>query len=268
MNKYGLLGEKLGHSISPKIHKILFDYFKWNYKYNLYEIENDKLDSFINKIKDEDIKGFNITIPYKEDIMEYLDEVSDEVEKIGAVNTVLNDNGRLLGYNTDYFGFGYLLEENNVDAKDKIAVILGYGGAAKALEHYLLDKGVTKLYVASRNPNKELNRDRLEFISYDELKDIKGDIIVNSTPVGMYPNIDNSPIDENIIDNYNILVDIIYNPEETLFMKIGKEKNKIVIGGLLMLIGQAVKAEEIWQKSKIEKDVSKKIYMEIEKDFK
>ena len=270
MKFYGLLGEKLSHSLSPKINKMIFEKCNIDAAYKLFEIPNDKLKNYVDAVKLLDIKGFNVTIPYKVRIMEHLDYVSDEAKKIGAVNTVMVKDNKLYGFNTDYYGVSIMLKSKGINVHHKIATILGSGGACKAALAYLLDNNISKVYIVSRNKDnidfiKEDNR--VEFIDYTELENIKGDILINSTPVGMYPNINISPVSENIINNYDVLADLIYNPMDTKFLQYGKMLNKITVGGLYMLVGQAIKSQEILQDIEICKDVIEEIYEVISRDF-
>ena len=267
MNFYGLLGEKLSHSISPEIHKEVFDYINEEGAYKLFEIERDKLENFTEAVKLLKVKGFNVTIPYKQDIMKYLDEVDSNALEMGAVNTVKLQEGKLIGYNTDYLGFGYILENKNIEVKEKTAVLLGNGGANRAAMQYLLNKGIGKVFIVSRNPKNEYNIDRVQVISYEDLKNIKGDILVNGTPVGMYPNVGVSPVSKDVIKNFDILVDLIYNPMETEFLKLGKELNKTVIGGLDMLIVQGIRAEEIWNDTKINDELIDRLHNKLKVKF-
>jgi shikimate dehydrogenase len=269
MEFYGLLGEKLSYSLSPEIHTRIFELINIKAAYKLFEVEEVDIEKFTQGLKVLKIKGSNVTIPYKEKVMRYLDEISKEGKKIGAINTIYLKENKLYGYNTDYYGFGLMLEANDIQIKNKRAVILGNGGATKAVLHYLLDKEVEKIYIVSRNPkvdNYKLNK--VEVIGYDNIDDINGDILINSTPVGMYPKVGASPVGKDIINNFKILVDLIYNPEETEFLRIGKTLNKKTIGGLYMLVAQAVKAEEIWNNIKIDEEVIKEIYKEINVRFK
>lgn len=268
MEFYGLLGERLSHSLSPEIHSEILKLINKSGAYKLFEVEKDNLNDFAKAIKLLKVKGCNVTIPYKKDIMEYVDVISKEAEKIGAINTIYLKEDKLYGYNTDYFGFKYMLKVSNIDVNGKIAVILGNGGASRAVLHYLLDNEAKEIYITSRNPNKEnVEYKNVKVISYEELKQIKGDILINSTPVGMYPKIDNSPVLKDIIINFNSLVDLIYNPMETKFLEVGKELNKKTVGGLYMLIGQAVKAQEIWQEVSIEEVVIKELYHNLKLKF-
>ena len=262
MEFYGLLGEKLSHSLSPKIHKLILDELNLEGSYKLFEVERENLKDFSKGLKVLKIKGVNVTIPYKQDIMKYLDNISKEALRIGAINTIVLKENKLYGYNTDYYGFGYMLDAHNIDINNKIAVILGNGGATKAVLHYLLDNKISKIYIVSRDPkaNNEFKENRVKVIGYEKLKEIKGDILINSTPVGMYPKVDESPVSSDIINGFSVLVDLIYNPLETKFLSYGRALNKVTVGGLYMLVGQAVKAEEIWQNMKINKEVITKIY--------
>lgn len=264
MEFYGLLGEKLSHSLSPEIHSEILKSLNKKGAYKLFEIESDSLENFTEALKLLKVKGCNVTIPYKKSVMKYIDVISEEANKIGAVNTIFFKDGKLYGYNTDYFGFGYMLKISGIDVKDKVAVILGNGGASRAVLHYLLDNEVRQIYIVSRNPNKEVTEfENTKVISYEELNSLSGDILINSTPVGMYPNTENSPVSKEILKKFNSLVDLIYNPMETKFLSYGKELNKQIVGGLYMLVGQAVKAQEIWQDTVISDSVIEKIYRKI-----
>ncbi|WP_460293409.1 shikimate dehydrogenase [Clostridium tertium] len=268
MEFYGLLGEKLSHSLSPEIHSELLKAINKDGAYKLFEIEKDRLEDFTEALKLLKIKGANVTIPYKKDIMKYIDRISEEAEKIGAINTISLENGKLYGHNTDYYGFGYMLKVNNISIKGKSAVILGNGGACRAVVHYLLDNNISDIKIVSRKPNKEeFNLQNVDVITYEELKNISGDILINSTPVGMHPNINVSPVTEDIIRNFDALVDLIYNPMETKFVNIGNSLSKKTTSGLYMLIGQAAKAQEIWNGVSIDEEIIKEIYEKLKLHF-
>ncbi|MDQ0151234.1 shikimate dehydrogenase [Eubacterium multiforme] len=269
VNFYGLIGEKLSHSISPKIHNMIFETLNVNDSYRLFEIPKENIENLKEALKTLTIRGVNVTIPYKEKVIEYLDEISKEAKNIGAVNTIFNKSGKLIGYNTDYYGFKYMLEDKNINVTEKKVTVLGTGGASKAVITYLLDSHVSEILLVSRK-KKDLykNEEKIKVIEYKDLKGVLGDIIINTTPVGMYPKMKDSPVTLEIIKNYDVLVDLIYNPLETEFLKLGKENNKITCSGLMMLVGQAVKAEEIWQDKTIDKKVIIDIYNKLIKEFK
>lgn len=271
MEFYGLLGEKLSHSLSPRINKIILEKNNTEGAYKLFEIPRDRLNDFVESVKLLKIKGFNVTIPYKESIMEYLDYISDEATRIGAVNTVMLKDDKLYGYNTDYFGIEVMLKSKNIDVKNKTAVILGSGGACKAVITYLLDNGIEKIYVVSREPKSiKLNKinDRISIINYDELDNIKGHLIINTTPVGMYPNVDNAAVSKEVLKNFDVAVDLVYNPTKTKFLKFATDEDKVAIGGLHMLVGQAVKSQSIFNNVEVSEKLIEYIYGNLLKDFK
>lgn len=269
MEFYGLVGEKLSHSLSPTIHKRIFEQLNIDGGYKLFEISKPDISRLGDALRLLNIKGTNVTIPYKEVVMKDLDFVSEEAKNIGAINTILNKDNKLYGFNSDYYGFGRMLDINNIVVKDKRATVLGNGGAAKAIITYLMDKGIKDLYLVSRNKQDNENIDiRVKLIDYEDVKKIGGDILINTTPVGMYPKVGISPVSEEVIKKYNTLVDIVYNPGMTEFLKIGKVLGKNICGGLYMLVGQAVKSQEIWQDLKIDSSIVKNIYEELEKQFK
>lgn len=268
MEFFGLVGEVLGHSISPEIHEKIFKELNISAGYKLFEIEKSEISELKKALKLLKIKGVNVTIPYKQEVIEQVDFISREAEEIGAINTILLKEGKLYGYNSDYFGFKIMLEINNIDVKDKTCVLLGTGGAAKAIITYLKDAGAKKLYIVTRDKSKKSNNDNFgTLIDYKELQDISGDILINSTPVGMYPHILNSPVDKHIIEKYDTLVDIIYNPKLTKFLSMGKALDKKICGGLYMLVGQAVKSEELWNDTIIDSKIIDNIYKELENKF-
>lgn len=241
---YGLIGKKLSHSFSQDYFTQKFsDLNLHNYKYKLYPLNH--VSDIIELIIDRNVSGLNITIPYKEDVIPLLDQITDEAHKVGAVNTikVFNSNGRyqLKGYNTDVFGFERMVKPF-IKSHHERALILGTGGAAKAVCYVLKQKGIDCLQV-SRTPNSKQ-------IGYDALNEytIKHHpLIVNCTPVGTTPNISDYPnIPYEELTPQHTLIDLIYNPEETEFLKKGKAKGTVTINGMVMLQQQAEKAWEIW----------------------
>ena len=270
MKILGVLGEKLPHTYSPYINKRIMELINVEGAYTKFEVQLGQLERFIDGVKVLNVKGFNVTIPYKEEVMPYLDFISTEAKNIGAVNTVVNVEGKLQGYNTDYFGFSYTLKINNLTMKDKVVVILGNGGACKAIRDVAIDEGAKSIYIVSRNPQDSgeiISNNKVKIINYVQLTDIKGDIMINSTPVGMSPKVGISPVGEEIIKDYEAIVDIVYNPTETEFLRIGKKLGKVTAGGLCMLVGQAVKAEEIFHNVTIDEEVINIIYNEMKDNF-
>lgn len=260
--KYGLIGEKLSHSYSPIIHKEILKRIERLGEYSLIEIERDKIKHITLDMRENIYNGVNVTIPYKIEVIKYLDELSNEANEIGAINTIANKEGRLIGYNTDYFGFGKMLDLNGVNLKNKNATILGTGGAARAVIYYLKNNNINEITIVSRDKVKAQNEfGDYRCITYKELIDFKKhDLIINCTPVGMYPNISNSPVKEEVLKNYDVAIDLIYNPIETVFLRYAKKNKVLAIDGLYMLVAQAVKSQEIWNEIKIDDRVIMEVY--------
>jgi shikimate dehydrogenase len=266
---YGLIGETLTHSVSPQIHSMVFNKLNMNGYYHLFEFENKDLKSVMEGFKVIKPRGINVTIPYKIKVMEYLDEISIEAKEIGAVNTLKFKDGKTIGYNTDYFGIGMLFNKYDIEVENKKVVILGNGGVAVTMVQYLLNSGIAEITVVSRNVTKLKENSKFDdcrLISYNEIQGLrKSDIVVNCTPLGMYPNVGNSPIQKEYIDKFDVAVDMIYNPKKTLFLKYAEEAGLKAVNGLYMLVGQGTAAQEIWNDIKIPKSIIDDIYGEIEK---
>lgn len=259
--KYCVIGEKLTHSMSPQIHKRYFDYYKQDSTYVITQIPmEDMLGDCSGLLKEYD--GFNVTVPYKEKILKYLQGTSDEAKEIGAVNTVVNQGGDMYGFNTDPFGFESLLIHNDVVIKDKVFVVLGSGGASKSVCYILKKRGAKKVIVVTRKDTSEEG-----YMTYSALESFKGDVLVNTTPVGMYPNVDNCPVSENVIANFDTVVDIVYNPVYTELLKAAVRLGKKAVGGLYMLVAQAMKSQEIWQKKITDKELYVDIYNALMKEY-
>lgn len=282
-NLYGLFGEKLSHSISPQIHSLFFKQMNMEAYYHLFEIKREDLKTAVEGLKVLGAKGINVTIPYKVDIMECLDEISSEAKSIGAVNTVCFENGRTIGYNSDYFGFGMMLHKNSIEVENKRAVILGSGGVAKTVFHYLADRGIQDVTVVVRNKKVVGSEDGawklqwmaeimkndsniLKVIDYKEAAKLKDrDLLVNCTPSGMYPKlIHESPLKKEEITCYSAVVDLIFNPKETLLLKYARENNIKAVNGLYMLVAQGIVSEGYWNKMNISQEIIDKIYDKLE----
>ena len=239
--QFGLIGKNIEYSFSRKFfsEKFSSDNKYSNYDYTNYDIES--IHDLNNVFNSKNLCGLNVTIPYKEKIISFLDKISDEAEQIGAVNTICFENGSKVGYNTDIFGFTGSLKMNKIDNIDS-ALILGTGGAAKTII-YFCNKNNIPFNVVSRQESN-LN------LSYNELnEDIfkKRVLIVNCTPLGTYPDINRCPkLPYELINKENILFDLVYNPSETLFMKKGKEIGCKTLNGYQMLRLQAEMSWKIW----------------------
>lgn len=239
--KYGCIAEKLSHSFSKEIHSYLVPY-----PYELREVAKDELDSFM---KEKDFLAINVTIPYKQDVIPYLDEISETAKKIGAVNTIVNRNGRLFGYNTDFFGMRGLIVSNGISVEGKKALILGSGGTSKTAVAVLEDLGASEIHKLSRRAQDGC-------ITHEEAieKHTDAEIIVNTTPVGMYPNIGVSPIDVSLFPKLCAVVDAVYNPLRTKLVSDALEKGIPAVGGLYMLVAQAARACEFFIDTEISEE--------------
>ena len=224
---YGLLGEHLGHSYSEQIHKELGLRGKVAYDYKLLEIDPEHLEEFLSR---SDIQGLNVTIPYKTAILAFCQELSDDVLRVGAANTVVMKKGKLCAYNTDVAGFKYMVERKSVDVSGKKVIILGSGGASKAARVALEDLGAREIIIVSRDGA----------IDYDSVHiHSDADIIVNTTPVGMYPDNLISPISLKDFPKLSYVIDVVYNPLRTALLMEAEQLGIPAIGGLSMLVAQA-----------------------------
>lgn len=230
----GLLGKKLGHSYSPQIHSLLGDY-----SYELYEKSPDELESFL---RNGDFSGLNVTIPYKKDVIPYCTELTDRAKQIGAVNTLVRQpDGSLIGHNTDYFGFLSLLHKSGLDVAEKKVLVLGSGGASATVTAVLRELGANPVVISRSGENNYQNLDRHADAS----------VIVNTTPVGMYPDNGSSPIDISQFPNLTGVLDVIYNPARTKLLMDAEQRGLVAENGLWMLVAQAKESAEWFTGRKI-----------------
>ncbi|MBR3066525.1 MAG: shikimate dehydrogenase [Prevotella sp.] len=244
MDKYGLIGYPLGHSFSIGYHNQRFADEGINAKYINFEISN--IEQLIEVLsQNPDLKGLNVTIPYKEKVMEYLDYISPEARAIGAVNVirVIHEGKKIVlrGYNSDVIGFTQSIEPM-LESYHKKALVLGTGGASKAVAYGLKSLGIEPVFVSRYERPGTI---QYQNITPDVVKEYN--VIVNCTPLGMFPKVDSCPdLPYEALDDRNILYDLIYNPDETLFMKKGAERGAAVKNGLEMLLLQAFASWEYW----------------------
>ena len=252
--EYGLIGEKLPHSFSMLIHPQFF-----GYSYELKELQRAELKAFFEK---RDFKGINVTIPYKRDVMEFLDDISQEARKIGAVNTVVNKNGKLIGYNTDCIGLKNLILRCG-SIENKTVAVLGSGGTSKTANYVCKTLGAKEIVLVSRN-------EREGFITYENLKEISEDIevIINTTPVGMYPDIDSTPINIEDFKNVKILVDAVYNPIKSKLVSKAQGLGIKALGGLYMLVAQAARSAELFCDKALPPQKTDEVYKNLLRDKK
>lgn len=247
---YGCIGEKLGHSFSKEIHNMI-----GSYSYELKEIPADALDDFMRK---RDFYGINVTIPYKEKVMPHLHEIDEGAMAIGSVNTVVNRGGKLYGYNTDFYGMQKLLLHAGIAVEGRKVAILGTGGTSKtarAVAHHLGARQV--LTVSRRKENGTILYDEL----YQKHKDVE--VIINTTPVGMFPNADLSPVDLTFFKKLTGVLDAVYNPLSTRLICQAKKRGIPAEGGLYMLVAQAVRASEIFMDTTYATALTEGIYQKI-----
>lgn len=242
MNRYGLIGKNIGYSLSKKLHESIARLNGYRLVYDIMDCETE-LDviAALNRLRQGSIKGLNVTIPYKESVLRYCDRLTQTAQDIGAVNTLYMVDNELVGDNTDYYGFLKLLNLYHVNPKGKVVYVLGSGGAAKAVNYALKTVGA-KSVIVSRDKEKIRNQFQL-VTSYDVLDLVpKIDIMINTTPIGTSPRIEQMPVSVAVAQKTVIAIDLIYNPKETQFMKTAS----FGIGGATMLVGQAMKAQSIW----------------------
>ena len=238
----GLLGRTLGHSYSPRIHSQLGDY-----SYVLFEKEPEELEAFLRQ---GDFTGLNVTIPYKKTVIPFLDELSDTARRLGAVNTVVRQGDRLLGHNTDYFGFASMVSESGLSPKGKKCLVLGSGGASATVCAVLEELGAQVVVISRRGENH-----------YGNLS-IHGDaaILVNTTPVGMYPDTLISPVDLSLLPNLEGVLDLVYNPARTQLLMDAESRGLVAMNGLWMLVAQAWEAARMFTGQAIPQERIGQIY--------
>ena len=248
--KYGLIGEKLSHSFSALIHNRLFDY-----EYELKELARDELGTFLTN---RDFCAINVTIPYKEAVIPYLDVVEDNALRIGAVNTVVNRDGKLYGYNTDYMGLKALIERSEIVVSDKKVLVLGSGGTSKTAVAVAQDLGCREVYRVSR-------AQRDDCVTYEQALEIHQDaqIIINTTPCGMYPNAGTSAVNVCDFPCLEGAVDVVYNPLRTKLVCDALAKGIPAVGGLYMLVAQAAFAAEQFVDTFVSQERIEEIYREL-----
>ena len=257
--KYGLIGEHLGHSFSKQIQTRIAEIENVkDYDYQLVELDKEEFKEFMEK---KDFKGINVTIPYKKDVIPYLDEMDESAKAIGAVNTIINVDGKLKGYNTDFGGFLYMVKAHNVHMEGKKVLIIGNGGACAAVKAVCKHENAKDIVIVSRSANRGA-------ISYDEMytSHLDADIVVNTSPVGMFPNIVNAPIDVSWFHKLECVLDVVYNPILTRLCFEAQEADIKRVIGLEMLIAQAKYAFEIFENMSFDDSIIDEIKKEMLKD--
>ncbi len=264
----GIMGKDVENSLSPLMHNRMLSKHSLNFCYLPFKIREADLERAIQGIRTLNIKGVNITFPYKERVIEFLDQVEETARRVGAVNTIVHNKGILTGYNTDLIGFKKSLQKNGkFTIKGEKAVILGAGGAARAVVYSLLEEGIKEVYIFNRTIEKA-NQIKQDFYSFFPQSDIKifnlkkeelkdkiqqSHLLVNTTPLGMSPQIDITPLPEEGLFYPDLLVyDLIYHPSKTLFLKQAERAGAKTINGLPMLIYQGIESFYLWTGIKLE----------------
>ena len=257
--KYGLIGEHLGHSFSKQIQTRIAEIENVkDYDYQLVELDKEEFKEFMEK---KDFKGINVTIPYKKDVIPYLDEMDESAKAIGAVNTIINVDGKLKGFNTDFGGFLYMVKAHNVHMEGKKVLIIGNGGACAAVKAVCKHENAKDIVIVSRSANRGA-------IGYDEMytSHLDADIVVNTSPVGMFPNIANAPIDVSWFHKLECVLDVVYNPILTRLCFEAQEADIKRVIGLEMLIAQAKYTFEIFENMSFDDSIIDEIKKEMLKD--
>ena len=250
---FGLIGEKLGHSYSKEIHNLIADY-----GYELREVKREELGAFMTERA---FSGINVTIPYKKSVMDYLDVISDDAKKIGAVNTVVNRDGKLYGYNTDFYGLKALLIHNGVSVRNKKVLILGSGGTSDTAYNVVTGLNAKEAIKVSRTKKDG-------FVTYDEAARLHSDadVIINATPVGMYPDDDGVPVNIGLFPSLSAVIDAIYHPLRTNLVSDAEKRGIKACGGLYMLVAQAVYAAALFENKKPDENLIDDVYGKILND--
>ena len=260
--EYGLIGEKLGHSYSANIHGKF-----GKYAYELRELPDDALDAFL---RERNFCGINVTIPYKQRVIPYLDWIDPNAKRIGAVNTIVNREGKLYGYNTDYAGLMQVIQKAGHDLHHKKVLILGTGGTSRTACAVCSDLGAASVYRLSRKEGISSKDDLsgAETITYSEAlqKHTDADLILNTTPCGMYPNLAEQPLDLTAFQNLKGVVDVIYNPLRTRLLLQAEELGIKADGGLMMLVYQAVAAYALFTGKSYPDEAAERILHDLRRD--
>ena len=258
MKRFAVIGNPVDHSLSPMLHNWVFNILNIQAEYEKIKIEEEELPNIVQKIKNGKLDGINVTIPHKENIMKFLDEINPRAESIGSVNCIFKTNSKIIGNNTDWFGFLQALETNQIDISKKEIIVLGSGGTGKSILFSLKQIGGKKIILINRTfqKAKELADDFV--IPYHPSKIeslIKNDsIIINTTPMGMQTN--QAPFDLELLHQNQILIDVIYTPLETSFLKLGNKIGAKTLNGLDMFIYQGLASLDLWFGGSLSKQVN------------
>ena len=258
MKHFAVIGDPVKHSLSPEMHQWIFNGLGMDAKYEKIKVDKNELPNIIRGIKNGDYDGINITIPHKESVIPLLDEINSRAKSIGSINCVMRSGLKIIGNNTDWYGFSMALKLNHINPVGMEVIVLGAGGSAKSILYSLKLMGVKKILLLNRSIEnaRVLKDDCIMVYSLDDAKKIiKNDsIIINATSVGMNSN--QSPLEHNLIQKNQVLIDIIYTPLETNFLKCGQKMGAMTINGLDMFIYQGLASLDLWFGSSVSTQVN------------
>jgi shikimate dehydrogenase len=247
---YLLIGSPISHSVSPLMHNTALQHYGLKAEYHAVGVRQSEISSLIAHFNKLEFLGANVTIPYKETMYEAMDTLGMEAAQIEAINTIVKRDGKIIGENTDEYGFRVPIEDHADELYGEQAIIFGTGGATKAICYALKELGLEEIIMVSRRPGQYDPSGNIKMCNYDNWTAYadNASIIINATPLGMTPNVDASPVadDQKEILSGKICYDVVYNPQETKFLKQAKEVKGIPVGGLDMLIHQAAKSFKMW----------------------
>ena len=264
MKKYSVIGNPIDHSLSPKLHNYWFKKNNIDATYDKIKLENHELKNFIQDIKEQKIAGCNVTVPFKQTIIPFLDKLSLEAEQTQSVNTITFDNGDLVGHNTDIAGFDTAIKKLNFSIKGKKVLILGAGGVVPSIIFALKNMHVQEIRISNRTREKAENMralfNNLKILEWGNLTDF--DMVINATSLGL--NNETINLDFSSLGNNKLFYDVIYNPHETNFLKMGKQLGHMAENGKTMFVYQALEAFKLWHK--IEPKVNTDIFKLLDND--
>jgi shikimate dehydrogenase len=247
MKKFLVIGNPINHSLSPKLHNYWIKQNLINAIYEKQKLEEKNLENLISQVREKKIDGINVTVPFKKAIIPFMDKLSVEAQKTQSVNTIYLENSKIIGHNTDTIGFTMSIKKSNINLSNYKVLILGAGGVVPSIILSLIEMKVSKVIVSNRTREKAENLksffDDIVTVDWGELPDF--DMIINATSLGLKEN-DKIPLDFSLLGNNKLFYDVIYNPKETNFLKIGRKLGNNTINGKLMFVYQALMAFNIW----------------------
>lgn len=271
----GIIGYPIEHTFSPKMHNFISKLLGKDYVYSAWLVEPKNLEAAINGMRALNIAGINVTAPHKQEVMKYLDEVSDQAKLLGSVNTVVNSGGKLIGYNTDAEGFLAAVKSEGIEVKGKKILVIGAGGVTEPTLIRLIQEEPKSVTVVNRTKAKvmalaEILHDKTGFGILTDVTDSAFDIVINTTSAGMEPQLDSLPTDAieafddlSFINENTAVIDMIYNPAETRFLSQARERGAKTVNGLGMLIHQGIIAYELFTGETLSSDIADKIKREV-----